>query len=723
MRVTKRNGKQEDFDISKIKKMIAWATDGLDVNPLELESHLSVILKDGVSTAEIHNNSIIAANNLTSIEAPDWRYAAGRLYVMQYWKELKRKRGYIYSLKRTMKDNVKSGLYDWSVLEYFSDEDLDELNSYIKRERDMLFDFTGAHTLVKRYLLPNENIQELFMVISIILSKGDKEKAKEIYDVISTLKISLATPILLNLRRPNGNLTSCFILQVEDNLDSMMDVAKEFAFISKNAGAAGIDLSRIRATGSWIKHQKGAAGGVVPYVKVLNDLAVWIDQMGKRAGSVTPALPVWHHDFLEYLDTQTEVGEQRKKAHDVFLQAIVNDVFMERIRDNGEWVLVDPYEVKLELGIELYNLVGEEFTKAYEEVEKAAKEGQLELVKTIRARELFKHIMATAMIKGVPYWAFKDTMNEYNPAKDIGLIPHGNLCMESFSVVTEEYAHSCNLLSIVTPRISSEELPNIMKMAVEILDNIVDIAVSPIERANKHNQTFRVLGIGFIGFADWMAYNSLSYEREEDLEEVSKYFERTAIEALKASVELAKEKGVFPAYEQSEWAKGKLYGKPLHWYKENSHFYEEWKELAMDVEVYGVRNLQLFAIAPNSSTGLLQGVTPSILPAWDVVYMDSSSLGNLLKMPLYIKEKQWYYKPYKYYDMTKMNSFIATVQKWIDSGISYEVTFDLEKSTIQDVANFYLDAWKKGVKTVYYIRWIQPNGATDEVEYCVSCAN
>jgi ribonucleoside-diphosphate reductase alpha chain len=261
-------------------------------------------------------------------------------------------------------------------------------------------------------------------------------------------------------------------------------------------------------------------------------------------------------------------------------------------------------------------------------------------------------------------------------------------------------------------------------MAVDILDIVVDITTPPIERAAKHNEAFRVIGIGFLGFADWMAKNSLSYESEEAMEEVSNYFERFAIYALKATIKRAKLLGNFPLYDKSEWAKGKLYGKSIAWYRENAAYPEEWEVLYEEQKEFGVRNLQLFAIAPNSSTGLVQGVTPSILPPWDVVYMDSSSLGNLLKMPLYIKDKQWYYKPYKYYSRTSMINFVSTVQKWIDSGISFEVVFDLNKDTIADIFNFYIDAWENNIKGIYYIRFIQPNGELQEKEEsCTFCAN
>jgi len=369
MEVKKRNGKSEPFDISKIKKVISWATEGLDVNPLELESHISINFKDGIKTEDIHNFSIVAANNLTSIENPNMRYVAGRLYIMQHWKSLKRTRGYIYSLKRTILDNCKSGVYDSSLKELLTEAEMESLNSYMNRDRDLMYDMTGAHTLVQRYLLPNENIQEMYMVIAILIARGDVEYTKRIYDVISTGKISLATPILLNLRKPDGNLTSCFILDTQDNLKNIMDVIAEFAFISQKAGAAGIDLSKVRAGGSWIKNVAEVAGGVVPLIKVLNDVSIYVDQQGKRAGSVTPALPVWHLDFYDYLESQTETGDQRRKAHDIFVQGIFPDVFMERLESDGEFVMVDPYEVKKVLGKDLSSVVGEDFKESYLKVE------------------------------------------------------------------------------------------------------------------------------------------------------------------------------------------------------------------------------------------------------------------------------------------------------------------------------------------------------------------
>jgi ribonucleoside-diphosphate reductase alpha chain len=1001
MRVKKRNGNLEDFDINKIKKVIKWATDGIDVNPLELESQMSIIFKDGMTTDEIHENSIIAANNLTSIENPEMRYVAGRLYIMQFWKHLKISRGYIYSLYRTVTENCSKGIYDKKILDMYTEEEWKELNNYMERERDLIYDMTGAHTLVKRYLLGNENIQEMYMVICAILADGNVEKAKVFYDEVSLGRISLATPILLNLRKPNGSLTSCFILDMDDGLSEIFDTIKEFAMISKNAGAAGVDLSKIRSTGSSIRGVDGVAGGVIPIVKILNDVAIYVDQQGKRAGSVTPALPVWHLDFYDYLETQTETGDQRKKAHDVFLQAIISDVFMERMIDDKNFIMFDPYEVSKVTGKNPSTLTGDEFKNLYEEVKELAENGKLTTYKIERARDIFKKIIATAMIKGIPYWSFKDTINKYNPAKKIGHIPHGNLCvtgrtkiltkngytpirdldgqtvevwdgkefvkapiyktskegekqeirrvilssgkevettlyhrwyvldtskgqhserdlqklldadalivketkdlvqgdviilpelpaidgteeidfahekgtlysrkedfipigdytlntkcrflrgamtgnraytegknagevtfsyqnkatalklqlllqeigvnsktsitstehndfrvivsdtsfeeffnkigddlkkdftpkmiksiesqyvvaviddsiqaetycgtspkretlmfngiltmncMESFSVTTEEYAHSCNLVSGVSPRLETgEDFKRAITVALEIINRVIDITSSPIKRAQKHNEDFRVAGIGFLGFADWMAKNKLSYDSSTDLKEVSNYYERAALYALEASIEEAKKNGKFPRYDDSEWAEGKLYGKSLEEILKDASYPEEWKILYEAQKKHGVANLQMFAIAPNSSTGLVQGVTPSILPPWDIMYIDSSSLGNLIKMPMYVKDSLWYYKAYKNYDRKAMNSFIQTVQKWIDSGISYEVVFDLNKDSMADIADFYIDAWKKDIKTVYYIRWIQPSGEVQEKdESCTLCAN
>ena len=284
--VVKRDGTLTDLNIDKIKKVINLATKDLEVNKLELESSLTTALVDGVTTRTIQDNLINNAVNFTSLEYPDWRYVAGRLLMMSIWKDTVLSRGYRFnehSFSNHVISMVDNGLYD-SKLYNYSDKELDEVGSYINYERDLDYDYAGASLLQKRYLIENELPQEMYMTISLLLASVEKDNklkyAKQFYDLISTRKISLATPILLNLRKPNGNLSSCFILGINDNIDSIFNNVKNLALISKNGGGAGAYLSKIRATGSRIRNISNASGGVLPWIKIINDTAIAVNQLG-----------------------------------------------------------------------------------------------------------------------------------------------------------------------------------------------------------------------------------------------------------------------------------------------------------------------------------------------------------------------------------------------------------------------------------------------------------
>lgn len=285
--VVKRDGSLTDLNIDKIKKVIDLATKDLEVNKLELESSLTTALVDGVTTRTIQDNLINNAVNFTSLEYPDWRYVAGRLLMMNIWKETVLSRGYRFnkhSFNNHVISMVDNGLYDTKLLDTYSDEELDEVGSYINYERDLDYDYAGASLLQKRYLIEGELPQEMYMTISLLLASVEKDNklkyAKQFYDLVSTRKISLATPILLNLRKPNGNLSSCFILGINDNIDSIFNNVKNLALISKNGGGAGAYLSKIRATGSRIRNTPNASGGVLPWIKIINDTAIAVNQLG-----------------------------------------------------------------------------------------------------------------------------------------------------------------------------------------------------------------------------------------------------------------------------------------------------------------------------------------------------------------------------------------------------------------------------------------------------------
>lgn len=760
--VIKRNNKISELDIKEIRKALVWAAKGLEdkINYLELESHVVSIYKDRVSTEEIQKSLIDIALKLTSIDEPEWRIFASRLSLMELYKEVAIKRGtypeFGYSnYAEFVKEAVEKGIYSKAILDIYTEEELSQAEKFLNGEYDMDFDYAGMTMLMNRYLLQDhgeafELPQEMFLTISLLIASTEKKEerlkvAEEIYHHIAGRKISLATPILINLRRPNGNLSSCFISAVDDSLDSIFYNVNAIAQISKNGGGVGINLSRIRATGAEIKRTPNASGGVIPWIKIINDTAVAVNQLGKRAGAVTAALDVWHLDIEDFLELQTENGDQRKKAYDIFPQIVIPDLFMERVKSNEEWSLFDPNEVRLKYGIELAELWGDEFRTKYQALEA---DNELLLVRKVNAKKLFKTIMKTQIETGMPYLFFKDTANKMNPNQHNGMIGSGNLCQESFSnfsptkvgsVHLDEknakirqdsdsgYIHTCNLVSLnLSILLEREELKKACQISVRILDNTIDLTTTPIAESNLHNNDYRTIGVGAMGLADYLAYNKLPYKGDSaTLVEVDNLFEFIAYNVAKTSVELAKEKGAYPLFKGSQWDKGIFFGKDKAWYNKNSEISKEWSELIDTAQVTGIRNAQLLAIAPNTSSALVQGCSASVMPIFNKFYMDKNAKGAVPICPPYIKEAFWYYRENKSLDQKEVVKVISTIQKWIDQGISFEVLYNLNLDIkAKDIYETLMEAWETGCKTIYYTRTIQKNSnLMTEKEECFSCAN
>ncbi len=439
IQVIRRDGSTTPLNITKIRSVVEWATQDKEINPIELEAGLTTRLRNGVTTREIQDNLIDCALGMCSPDEPEWRYVAGRLHIWSLWKDILVSRGYGYgNYIETVNLQIEKQRYDRNLLQY-SLEELTIAGSWIRPEWDKDYDYAGAVLLTKRYLLTDELPQEAFLTCALLLAQVEAPEnrlavAKRFYEAIAQRKISLATPILANLRVPNGSLSSCFIIGMDDNLESIFSEITNTARISKNGGGVGVNVSRIRATGSWVMGKEKASGGIVPWIKLLNDTAIAVNQGGRRAGAVTVSLDVWHLDVPEFLEMQTENGDQRRKAYDIFPQLVISDEFMRRVETKQEWTLVDPYEVKTNLGIDLAELWGEAFETAYATIE-AELERKITLYKKVNARELFKEIMRSQVETGMPYLAFKDTINEANPNKHEGYIPGVNLCVAPETLV------------------------------------------------------------------------------------------------------------------------------------------------------------------------------------------------------------------------------------------------------------------------------------------------
>jgi len=728
--VEKRDGTKEPYDVSKIKKSIQMATEQQDVNPLELESKFDQFLKPGIKTRDIQLNVIQHAIQLATPAAPDWVNVAGRALAMDEWANFSL-RG--KSFKEVVQYNVSRGTYSQDLLNFYSDKDLEDLGSALKINRDLYYSYASLITAKKKYLGKYELNQHMHLVNAMRFGQFEPEETrlkfvKEVYNALSQRKISLATPFLSNLRK-GGNVASCFIIAVEDDIDSIFDNIKRVALISKNGGGLGIFLGNLRAKGSDVNGYQNAAGTVVQWIKILNDTLVAVNQGGKRAGAGTIALPIWHNDIQDFLDMQTEHGDPRMKAYDVFPQVCIPDIFMERDKNKEPWVTFCPYEVKKKLGIDLRGVYGRAFTEAYLKIEKAAEDGKLEIThKFNNARDLMKIIMRTQFETGLPYISFTDTINEYNPNKGddnghIG-IPCVNLCTESFSnIKPDELGHVCNLASIVLGNIKDfKELGKISALTTKILDYGITLTNAPDPITSAHNKRYRTIGIGIQGLHDHLAREFMNFRDLDYIREIAECIEYNAVAS---SVELSKRFGSFDAFEKSEWKNGNRLAK----FKEFGSGNYDWDALQEQINLYGIRNSQLTSPAPNTSTSIYMDSSASVLPVYNAFFSEDNKNGKLVVVAKYLKENPLAYsKTFPKHTATEIINVVAELQKFIDTGCSMELIFDQRKEDFnaKELYDAIHYAHSKGIKAIYYIRAIKKNSTADggvkAEENCVACA-
>lgn len=725
--VTKRDGRKETFDVEKIKKVIEWATRGLgDINPLVLESKFDEFIKDGISTDDIHSNLIYHSRILCSPEEPEWSIVAGRLETMRRWKETQI---FEKSFHYYIQEQIQTGVYKHPGLNCWTKKEIIELGDLIDQERDLEHSYGSVLTSNHKYLSKGECIQQMHMVNAMVIASVEPKSerldvARRIYEALSLRKISLATPWLSNLRADN-NISSCFILQLNDDIDSIFDNVKNAALISKNGGGLGIDMSMIRAKGAEINGRANSSKGVTSWAKIFNDVAVSVDQGGKRAGAFSLHLPIWHRDIEEFIDIQTENGDFRKKAFDIFPQVGLNDVFMKEVMkdDGGAWYTFCPHEVKTVLELSLPGVFGKEFLGVYRKCVAAHKAGKLVNVGVYNAKELLKQIMKVQVESGLPYLTFLDTINEHNPNSHEGSIPAVNLCVESYSVVkADELIHTCNLASVVVGRIEGDsEMIEMSRLCVRILDNGIYLTRTPVGASKDHNERFRTIGIGIQGLHDYVAKHNISWEAHNEFTHLAELIE---FGAVSESVELAKVRGRYPAFEGSKWDTGEMFAK----FKKNSTGLD-WEGLEKDVAEHGIRNSQLTSPAPNTSTSIFMDASPGVMPVYSAFYNEDNMTGKFSVYGMFIKENPLAYeRTAPRQDNVKLTKVVGSLQKFVDTGISAEYIYDLNRPdfSVRELYDLILSAWKNKTKAIYYIRWIKKGETIDAItggtSVCVGCS-
>lgn len=769
--VVKRGGYEQDFDVSKIKKVIAWATSDTGLNPLELEQVIDGEFRPTETSVDIHNKLIIAANGLVALKDRDtlkWNIVAGRLKLMDIYKESAKARKHSFldydpNFEEYVSEMVEAGIYDSRLTEYYTPTELAKAGTFIKQELDMSLTLSQLVTLIGKSLVRYkgkvvELPQERYLLCALMLNLFDKsadrlDYVKRDYEALASRKISLATPMLAGLGRQGANLASCFIQQPEDSLDGIQYNEAVYGRISKNGGASGWSWHKVRAIGSDVAGYKNASGGLLPWTKILNDKCIAVNQTGKRKGAITPAVPIYHRDIWDFLEIQEEAGDVRNKAYDISPQITIPDYFMKKYENKEDWYVFDPYELKTVLGIELDEVFDTEFEIAYDRCIKAYKDGTISNVRVFNTKELMKKIYVQWHSTGFPTISFTDKMNRDNPNQHIGNIPCSNLCSESFGVVkpstnfrwefdyrtnTSTFTHDvglthiCNLMSINIYN-AYDELDDIVPLITRMLDNTIELTEQTNPEAERYNKNLRVIGIGMLGLADIMAKNKISYNKTEQVKAfVNKLFSRVAGLAYKTSALLAKDKGQYPYYTGSQFNKGIFLGRKIDdiiaeleeaGNIEEADIWEEVKELNAK---YGLRNGSVLSYPPTTTTSLGQGVSAGVTPVYQKAYMDKNMIStSVVVAPEVMTDNVWYYVEQRTLNQAELMTVVGEMQKWVDQAISFELNWDHENKQvrIQDYDDVMMTAWRSGCKTIYYQRHILPNAQKEiEKEVCAGCA-
>lgn len=759
--IKKRNGKYENLCVEKTKKMVALACEGLDgCDPMELEMDSKIQFKNGMSTKEIQQVLIRSAIEKVIVNDESenggglnrmnskWQYVAARLFLFDLYKEAKISRNYktfgYGDFNELVEMLVERGIYTEDFITKYSKAQRKELADYIDPDRDFLFNYEGVKLLADRYLVQGmdgevlELPQERFMAIAMHLASVEEDKvhyAKAFYDLLSKLKMTVATPTLANAGTTFNQLSSCFISTVSDNLWSIYDVNSKFSKVSKHGGALGIYLGKVRSLGSDIRGFSNASGGVIPWVRLYNDTAVAVDQLGRRKGGASITLDIWHKDLYEFIDLRTNNGDDRRKAHDIFPAISIPDIFMERLINRQDFSLFDPHEVEKLMGFSLEDYYDKdekhkEFSERYKLCENDNRLAKI----TVPALDIMKKIMKSAVETGTPFIFFRDTVNRANPNSHAGMIYGSNLCheiaqnMSETKFVSEEIVSedgkskivttvesgdmvTCNLNSINLGNVSFDELKENVPLQIRMLDNVITLNMFPVADAEVTSLRYRAIGLGVSGYHHYLAKNAIAWENEKHIEEADRLFEEIAYNAIKASMELAREKGAYAEFEGSKWQTGE-------YFDERGYVSERWQELKNDVMNYGLRNGYLMAVAPTGSTSNIAGTTAGIDPIFKKFFVEEKKGSFTPKTaPELNDETFWYYKEAHYINQLWSIRACAARQRHIDQAQSFNlyITPDVKA---KDILDLYVEAYKSGIKTIYYVR-----NRSLEMDECTSCSS
>ena len=753
-------GQRVALDLDYLKSLMVNACAGLgkDVSPDPIVAETMRNLYDGVPMEEVYKASILASRTLIEKD-PDYTYVTARLLMHTIAKEILGKEvtqdqmaeEYINYFPQFIKKGVDNDLLDEKLLQF----DLKQLAAALKPERDLQFDYLGLQTLYDRYFLHVrktriEMPQAFFMRVAMGLSLNEinrEARAIEFYEILSSFDFMSSTPTLFNSGTLRSQLSSCYLTTVPDDLDGIYESIKENALLSKFAGGLGNDWTRVRAMGSHIKGTNGESQGVVPFLKVVNDTAVAVNQGGKRKGAVCTYLETWHLDIEEFLELRKNTGDDRRRTHDMNTANWIPDLFMRRVMEKGNWTLFSPSDVP-----DLHDLFGLAFEKAYVAYEQKAARGEIKPSKTVPATDLWRKMLSMLFETGHPWITFKDPCNVRSPQQHVGVVHSSNLCTEITLNTSDTETAVCNLGSVNLSRhlkdsangkvIDHEKLKKTITIAMRMLDNVIDINYYAVKKARDSNMRHRPVGLGLMGFQDSLYEMRIPYASQAAVEFADQSMEAICYYAYWASTELAKERGQYATYKGSLWDQGIL---PLDTLKllerERGGYVEvdrsstlDWDSLRQKIAQDGMRNSNCVAIAPTATISNIIGVDASIEPCFgnlsvksnlsgeftvingylvrdlkrlglwdDVMVMDlkhfDGSLRPIDRVPQDIKAL---YATAFEVETTWLVEAAARRQKWIDQAQSLNIY--MAGASGKKLDDTYKLAWLRGLKTTYYLR-------------------
>ena len=754
-------GQRRILDMAEIRDLIAAACIGLEkhVNAEAIFSETVKNLYDGVPVEELHKSAILAARALMEKD-PAYSTVTARLLMHTVRKEVfglevaqnDAPAQYLDYFPKFIKKGIEADLLDAKLAQF----DLTRLAEALKPERDLQFGYLGLQTLYDRYFLHIRDVriempQAFYMRVAMGLSLNEinrEARAIEFYNLLSSFDFMSSTPTLFNSGTQRSQLSSCYLTTVSDNLEGIYDAIKENALLAKYAGGLGNDWTPVRSLGAHIKGTNGKSQGVVPFLKVVNDTAVAVNQGGKRKGAVCAYLETWHMDIEEFLDLRKNTGDDRRRTHDMNTANWIPDLFMKRVMEKGDWTLFSPSDAP-----DLHDKFGRAFEEAYAGYEAKAERGELRLFKKIAALDLWRKMLSMLFETGHPWITFKDPCNIRSPQQHVGVVHSSNLCTEITLNTNESEIAVCNLGSVNLPahmkdgQLDRVKLQATIRTAMRMLDNVIDINFYAVKKARDSNLRHRPVGLGIMGFQDCLHMMRMPYASKQAVEFADQSMESVCYYAYLASTELAEERGRYSSYRGSLWDRGILPQDSLKLLAEERGGYLEadlsesmdWEPLRARIREFGMRNSNCVAIAPTATISNIIGVSACIEPTYQNLYVKSNLSGEFTEINAYLVRDlkarglwdEVMISDLKYFDGSlakidripqDLRDIYATAfevepswlveaasrrQKWIDQAQSLNIY--MAGASGKKLDETYKLAWLRGLKTTYYLRTI---GAT-----------